>query len=143
MTIESILKNNGNHFTVTSPSTSISEVIEMFEANNVGAMVVSADEKHIDGIISERDIVRGLRRSKADVLNQFAGDLMTKNVITCSADEVVVKVMSRMNVNNIRHLPVLNDGLLVGIVSIQDIVQHRLGELQHESDAMRDYINQA
>jgi len=113
------------------------------EAEEVGALIVSADGKRIDGIISERDVVLGIGRFGAKVLEKTVGDLMTRDVATCTADDPVAGVMALMAEKRIRHVPVLDDGELAGIVSIRDIIQLRLDEVQADADAMRDYITRA
>ncbi len=121
----------------------IMEVIEALEKEEVGALVVSADGKKIEGIISERDVIRGLLRFGLETLDKSVRDLMTADVITCTADDRIAGVMALMASKHIRHLPVTDNGVLTGIISIRDIVQLRLEEVQSEADAMRDYITRS
>jgi CBS domain-containing protein len=141
MTVERILKKKGTHAPVVAPDVKIADVIDALESEEVGALVVSTDGLTIDGIISERDIVRGLQRFGPSVLNHSVRDLMTENVVTCTADDPVAGVMAIMDHRNIRHVPVVDDGALAGIVSIRDIIKLRLDEVQSEANAMREYIS--
>ena len=140
MTVERILLEKGRGAAFVSPGASIAEVIEALESNDVGAVVVSRDGSQVDGIISERDIVRALRRQGSKILDQAVENLMTRDVITCTAGDRVASVMATMNAKGIRHVPVVEDGNLAGMVSIRDIVALRLAEVQSEADAMRLYI---
>ncbi len=141
MTIKRILKSKGTDAPIVPPSARIHEVIDALELEDVGALVISADGKNIDGIITERDVVRGLQKYGADVLEHTVSDLMTTDVITCTADDAVIGVMALMDDRNIRHVPVVDNGKLAGIVSIMDIVKLRLNEVQNEAEAMRSYIS--
>jgi CBS domain-containing protein len=109
----------------------------------IGAAVVTGDEGTVVGIISERDIVHGLSERGADLLNMRVGDLMTRAVVTCRPEQSLEDIMREMTSSRIRHLPVLQDGEMVGIVSIGDVVKNRLEELEKESGALRDYITRS
>jgi CBS domain-containing protein len=102
--------------------------------------VVSEDGDHVVGIISERDVVRGLAEHGAELLDMKVADLMTKNVKTCSPEDDLKHVMTEMTRSRIRHLPVTEDGRMCGIVSIGDVVKTRLDELETETNVLRDYI---
>jgi len=140
MTVERILKEKGNHAPTVAPDAKIANVIAALESEDVGALVVSVDGQHIDGIISERDVVRGLLSFGPRVLEHEVRDLMTKNVITCTASDRVALVLAQMDNQKIRHVPVVDHGKLVGIVSILDIVKLKLDEIQTEADAIREYF---
>lgn len=142
-TIARILTRKRKHAPFVSPAVSISGVIDALEHDDIGALIVSSDGLHINGIISKRDVVRGLHRFGAIVLDQAARYLMTKKVITCSADDRVVDVMSKMNQNHIRHIPVVDRGKFIGLIGIGDVVRRRLNEVQHDADAMHDDIAHA
>jgi len=141
MTVERILEVKGTHAPIIAPDAKISTVIAALEAEEVGALVVSADGLHIDGIITERDVVRGLLNLGRKVLDHKAHELMSSDVVTCKANDRVAGVMALMDIRKIRHVPVTEKGKLAGIVSIGDIVKLRLDEVQAEADAMRKYIN--
>ena len=141
MTVRRILKRKGTYAATVLPDARISEIIEALESEDVGALVVSADGERIDGIISERDVVRGLQVLGPDILQKPVKEHMTKKVITCNDSDRVVGIMALMDANQIRHVPVTDSGKLAGIVSMQDIIRLRVEELQSEADAMRSYIS--
>ena len=143
MMIEHILRAKGHFVPTVHPNAQIKDVIEALESDDVGALVVSSDDHHIDGIISERDVVRGLQSYGVAVLDHPVKDLMTKEVIVCTSDDRVAGVMAMMDENNIRHVPVTKANKLIGIVSIRDIIKHRLGEVQADAEAMQAYISGA
>ncbi|MDA0231616.1 MAG: CBS domain-containing protein, partial [Proteobacteria bacterium] len=141
MTVKRILDTKGTHAATVEPSARIADVIAALESEEVGALVVSANGEKIDGIISERDIVRGLRQFGPEVLQHAVQDLMSVNVVTCTANDPVAGVMALMDDKGIRHIPVVDDEKLAGMVSIRDIVKLRLDEVQAEADTMRSYIS--
>ncbi|NNE24408.1 MAG: CBS domain-containing protein [Rhizobiales bacterium] len=143
MKVERILDLKGSHAATVTPDAKISAVLAALESEDVGALVVSTDGLHIDGIISERDVVRGLLSLGSKVLDHQVHELMSSDVVTCTADDHVAAVMALMDDRNIRHVPITNTGKLAGIVSIRDIVKLRLNEVQVEADAMRQYIGTA
>lgn len=140
MTVERILKEKGRYAATVAPDAKIATVIAALESEDVGALVVSADGQNIDGIISERDVVRGLLGFGPAVLEHEVRDLMTANVITCTPDDRVAFVLAQMDNQKIRHVPIVNHGKLAGIISILDIVRLKLDEIQSEADAIRDYF---
>lgn len=140
MTVKRILSVKGLEVPTVMPEVLVIDVIAALEADDVGALVVSNDGVHIDGIISERDVVRGLQSFGPDVLKHTVRDLMTIDVITCTAQDHVAGIMALMDDRQIRHVPVVDGEKLIGIVSIRDIIKLRLDEVQTEADAMRQYI---
>ena len=140
MDVARILEGKG-HQVMTSPSTaSIAEVARRLKEAAIGAAVVQDGDGRIVGILSERDVVYALVDFDADLPNQPVAALMTREVQTCTPSDKVDEIMRRMTESRIRHLPVIEDGALAGIISIGDIVKHRLEELEAESHALRDYI---
>jgi CBS domain-containing protein len=117
----------------------IEHLAQRLRADGVGAMIVSADGVSIDGIISERDVVYGLTNHGAEALTMTVASLMTKGVVTCAPDDSIAHVSRIMTQRRIRHLPVTEGRKLVGIVSIGDVVKHRLDELELETNVLRDY----
>ena len=111
--------------------------------HRIGALVVLGADRRVIGILSERDIVRTFAEFGADALTKRLAQVMTREVVTCNETETAVSLMERMTTGKFRHIPVVERGQLVGIVSIGDIVKHRLGELEQESTALRDYIQSA
>lgn len=143
MTIERILKRKGDYVPTAHPDALIKDVIASLESDDVGAVVVSTDDIHIDGIISERDVVRGLQSYGPSVLEHPVKDMMTKEVVVCTAEDRVAGVMAMMDEYNFRHVPVVKDNRLIGIVSIKDIIKLRLREVQADAEAMQAYISGA
>ncbi len=123
-----------------SPDASIRDVLGVLAARNVGAVVVSSDGDRVEGIISERDIVRGLTEFGAELLDKTARDLMTEDVVTCVVTDRAAGIMAVMVSKHMRHVPVVEDGRFVSMLSIRDLLHLRLTEVQSEADAMRSYI---
>ncbi len=123
-----------------APDATIRDVLSSLATRNVGALVVSSDGDTVEGIISERDIVRGLQTAGADLLDSPVRELMTEDVFTCVATDRAAGIMAVMVSKHLRHVPVLEDGRFVNVISIRDLLQLRLNEVQTEADAMRSYI---
>jgi CBS domain-containing protein len=140
MRISDIIRSKGPSVATVAPSTPISEAVQILTKWGVGAVVVSDDGTHIDGILSERDIVRSLAASD-DTMGLEVRQLMTSAVVTRSSDTTVDSLMELMTERRIRHVPVVDDGELVGIVSIGDVVKVRVGELERETQQLHDYIS--
>jgi CBS domain-containing protein len=141
MQVAAILRAKGSTVVRVDPRTSVADALKNLKREHIGAVVVANDDSSVDGILSERDIVHGLAERGADALELPVTELMTRDVITCSDDRSLEDLMRDMTEHRIRHLPVVRDGELIGIVSIGDVVKYRLDELQSERDAMRDYIS--
>ncbi len=122
------------------PDARISEVLSVLAARNVGALLISTDGDTVEGIVSERDIVRGLDREGAALLDKPVRELMTEKVVTCVSTDRAAGIMAVMLSKHMRHVPVIEDGKFVSMISIRDLLQLRLNEVQSEADAMRDYI---
>lgn len=123
-----------------APDAEISAALDTLAVKNVGALVVSGDGRNVEGIISERDIVRALRRNGNELLDKRVRDIMTTDVVTCVAEDRAAGIMAVMVSKHLRHIPVVKDGSLVSMVSIRDLLQLRLDEVRSEADAMRNYI---
>lgn len=124
-----------------SPDATVRELIALLAEHNVGALVVSDDGEHVTGIVSERDVVRHLH-SDTDVLERPVSTIMTTDVRTCAASDGVTDLMQTMTEHRIRHVPVVADGRLTGIISIGDVVKSRIGELEFERDQLDTYLHQ-
>jgi CBS domain-containing protein len=120
---------------------SIGEAVEELVAHRIGALVVSRDGEHIEGIVSERDIVRGLAANRDSFLEEPVASIMTSTVFTCSPDDEVETLMQVMTDRRIRHVPVVDGHSLCGIVSIGDVVKSRIDELEKDRRELVDYIN--
>lgn len=140
MLVASILKAKGNAVTVASPQTLVSEAVQTLTRERIGVIVVTTPEQAVAGILSERDIVRGLAGGGDDCLQRPISEFMTSDVVCCAPGQSLEDLMRVMTDRRIRHLPVLEGGQLAGIISIGDVVKYRLGELQAERDALQDYI---
>ena len=143
MTVKDILSVKGNQVLTIEPTATLAMAVKMLAQRRVGALVVTGADNRIVGIISERDIVRVLGESGTAILDTPVAEVMTRKVVTCAQSETIAEIMERMTGGKFRHVPVVEQGRLVGIVSIGDIVKARLGELEQEHDALRDYIRTA
>ena len=141
MTVQRILDTQeGAQRAHIAPDAKIRDVLNSLAFRNVGALVVSTDGDTVEGIISERDIVRGLQSAGTDLLDKAVREVMTEKVITCVATDRAAGIMAVMVSKHLRHIPVLEDGKFVSMISIRDLLQLRLTEVQSEADAMRNYI---
>jgi CBS domain-containing protein len=140
MRIESILRTKGEDVATIMPGATVPEAVAALAERGIGALVVSSDGSRIEGILSERDLARGLARHGSGVVELTVRHLMTGEVTTCVASDTVDHLMATMTDHRIRHVPVVDDDRLVGIVSIGDIVKSRLGELEQENTTLHDYI---
>lgn len=140
MTVSVILAHKGRDVVTIDPAESLAQAIRLLTEKRIGAAIVLGADRRIAGIISERDIVRALAARGAAVLDEPISGTMTRKVVTCNENETVASIMERMTAGKFRHVPVVDQGRLVGLVSIGDIVKHRVHEMEHESVAMRDYI---
>ena len=142
MTIESILKRKGTDVTTISPDVSIKRAADWLRAKNIGALVVMSEDT-ILGLISEREIVHAFSRYGETAGSMLVKEVMQYGVTSVSPDESVNRVMNLMTHHRVRHMPVLRGGKLIGIVSIGDLVKHRLEDLELEANVLRDVYNAA
>lgn len=138
MNVESILKVKGSEVETVSPDALTVFAVHKLTTAGIGALVVSADGVRLEGVISERDVVRGLSRRGVRLLDLPVADVMTRRVPVCSPDDTLAHVMAEMTRTRHRHLPVIREGRLCGLVSIGDIVKHRLEDLELEANVLRD-----
>jgi CBS domain-containing protein len=143
MNVKTILSLKGGQVTTIEPHATLEAAVAMLAKHRIGALVVLGADQRVIGILSERDIVRTLAELGASALTTPLAQVMTRKVVTCSEAETVGGVMERMTTGKFRHVPVLEQDRLVGIISIGDVVKHRLSEIEHESAALRDYIQTA
>ncbi len=139
MQVAELLRSKGSTVATVTSETTIDQIIEVLRSANIGAVIVSTDGEAIEGIVSERDIVRALHPS-IELSKKTASEIMTSDVITCSMSDHLDALISLMTERRIRHLPVAVDGVFAGIVSIGDVVKHRENELEHEAQALTEYI---
>lgn len=133
-----MLKAKGDHVETSRPDESLPVALHKLTSLRIGALVVSRDGRRVDGVLSERDVVRGLNRHGGRLLELTVERVMSKSVPTCGPEDSVIKVMAEMTRTRHRHMPVVEDGSLVGIVSIGDAVKSRLDELELEAAVLRD-----
>ncbi len=141
--VKQILADKGSDVFTLSLDASGWDAVEALTQSNVGALIVTTSDKVIKGIVSERDIVRVLGQKGKDALDASITELMTAKVQTCTEDASVPELMALMTEGRFRHLPVERDGKLVGVVSIGDIVKHRIAEIEREAEDIRSYITAA
>lgn len=142
MLVATILQSKGRDVHTVTADETVSAVVDKLARLRIGALVVSSDGRTVQGIVSERDIVRGLAEKGSDLLSEPVASLMTSRVRTCSPHETGREVLGLMTERRMRHVPVLENGELCGLVSIGDVVKSRLDEVTHEADALREYIAQ-
>ena len=140
MKVREILEAKGQSVVTIRSDATLSTAVHRLALERIGALVVSDDGVRVAGILSERDVVAGLARDGADLLaaGRRVADLMTRNVVTCGPDDTVKWLMAEMTRRRVRHLPVVEGGRLVGIVSIGDVVKSRLGEVELEATVLRE-----
>ena len=142
MKINDVLHAKASHEVVTiRPDATVRELVSLLAEHNVGALVVSDDGERVSGIVSERDVVRRLHADAA-VLDRLVSDIMTSDVRTCAGGDALTDLMQTMTEHRIRHVPVVADGRLTGIISIGDVVKNRIGELEFERDQLDSYVHQ-
>ncbi|CAA9372739.1 CBS domain-containing protein [uncultured Nocardioides sp.] len=142
MRIQDVLNAKPSHEVVTvTPDATVRDLVGLLAQHNVGALIVSTDGAAVEGIVSERDIVRRLH-GEAGVLDRPVGEIMTTSVYTCEGEQSVTDLMQLMTEHRIRHVPVVSDGALTGVISIGDLVKHRIGELEFERDQLDSYVHQ-
>lgn len=138
MNVESILKVKGHGVETIRPGSQVEIAVHLLAAKGIGALVVSADGKRLDGVISERDVVRGLVKYGPRLLEMPVSSVMTEASPVCSPDTGIRDAMAEMTRSRHRHLPVVRDGVLRGLLSIGDVVKHRLEEMELEASVLRD-----
>jgi CBS domain-containing protein len=140
MNVAAILKYKGRAVITVPPTITLVEAARRLAHRRIGALVVVGARGEIDGIVSERDIIRVLSEQGAECLQRPVAEAMTRQVVTCRETDTLDELMAMMTARRFRHLPVVTDGDLVGIISIGDVVKHHVAEIEMEATAMRDYI---
>ena len=142
MTVRSILDSKGHQVLSLEPDAKLSAAIKILGEKKIGAVLVMSQDR-IEGILSERDIVRALSERGAQVLEEPVSAVMTSKVVSCRQSDTVAGIMEMMTLGKFRHLPVVEEGRVVGLISIGDIVKRRVQEYETEQEALRDYIKTA
>ncbi len=140
MYVSDILDTKGRAVVTVIPDQTLVETAKLLSDKKIGAAIVTDGDGRIVGMISERDIVREIARDGAEALERKVADVMTRKVVTCRPDHTVEEVMKVMTVNRFRHLPVVEDDAIMGIVTIGDVVKSRLEESEAETQVLRDYV---
>lgn len=140
MSIKHILEEKGRQVFTMTPNSTLEEAARELSSRKIGALILTDDDGHISGILSERDIVRMIARDGADCLGQSIADVMTRKVVTCTEAMSIDEVMEIMTKGRFRHVPVEERGRLVGVISIGDVVKKRIEEAVREAEQMRTYI---
>lgn len=141
MKVQAMLAQKGDRVVTARSDSTVGAAVKVLHREGIGALVVSDDSSTVQGILSERDVVRGLVANGAGLLDMPVSEFMTKAVRTCALDDDIQDIMSQMTRSRIRHLPVVVDGKLRGMISIGDVVKNRLEELEFEANALRDYVS--
>ena len=140
MTVKTILSRKGREVVTIAPTANLSEAVKLLAERRIGAVVVTGADNHVAGILSERDIVRALGERGAAALGDNVAAVMTRKVTTCTETDTISDIMERMTTGKFRHVPVVEQGRLSGVISIGDVVKFRVEEIVRESDALREYI---
>ena len=138
--VAAILKDKGDRVVAVGPDDSIDRVVATLARERIGAVLVRDGAGQVLGVLSERDIIRGLGQHGAALLHMSASSLMTRAVVYCTPDDTIDEVMQRMTQRRFRHLPVLDEGRLMGMISIGDVVKIRIAETELEAESLKAYI---
>jgi len=142
MTVRAILDSKGHHVLSVEPGAKLAEAVKLLSERRIGAVLVMS-QSQMEGILSERDVVRVLGERGAGVLEEPVSTVMTRKVVSCREKDTVSEIMETMTNGKFRHLPVVEDGKVVGLISIGDVVKWRVGEYEREQEALREYIKTA
>ncbi|WP_112664545.1 CBS domain-containing protein [Microvirga flavescens] len=143
MSVEQILLNKGRNVVTIEPTKTLAQAAELLSSWKIGAVIVADALQPVSGIISERDIVRAISNKGASALLEPVSMHMTRQVVTCTKRADIPRIMEIMTTSRIRHVPVVEEGTLIGIISIGDVVKHRLAEIEAETQAIKEYIASA
>ncbi|HEX2511578.1 MAG TPA: CBS domain-containing protein [Xanthobacteraceae bacterium] len=143
MIVKSIIDIKGGDVVTLEPGVSLDTAAKLLAERRIGAVVVLGADDRVVGILSERDIVREIADRGAAAMQAPVSQVMTRKVVTCTLDETLHSIMERMTAGKFRHVPVIDQGRLAGIISIGDVVKHRIEEMEQESDALKSYIQTA
>jgi CBS domain-containing protein len=142
MIVATILRGKGANVVTARPESTISEISKLLHDAKIGAVIVSSDRVRVDGILSERDVVRAIAANGEAALTMSVAEVMTCEVVTCAPSDNVAHLMAQMTAGRFRHMPVIDEGALIGIVSIGDVVRVRVEEIENEAEALRTYVTQ-
>lgn len=140
MNVATILKLKGRSVATARPDCTLLEIAEKLHAKRIGAIVVVGDSGRVAGIVSERDVIRAIAKDGASALQKTVSDVMTADVVSCQECSMLDELMEVMTQGRFRHLPVMDNGSLVGIISIGDVVKNHVAEVEMEASSMRSYL---
>lgn len=140
MNVDAILRNKGNAVETARPDWNVAQVCQRLNELEVGALLVSKGGQSVNAIVSERDVINHIAKEGAAVLDRPVSDIMIHDVVTCTRADDIAHLMETMTERRIRHLPVVENDVLIGIFSIGDVVKYRIQETEYEAKALRDYI---
>ncbi|WP_417671799.1 CBS domain-containing protein [Roseibium sp.] len=143
MTVAAILNGKGRDVFSEKATTALSKICQVLAEKGIGAILITDNDGHIEGIISERDIVKAIGRQGPKALDLPVGDIMTRSVVTCVEEDTINDVMNKMSQGRFRHVPIVKDGKVAGVISIGDVVKHRIAQVEQEAEQMRSYISMA
>ena len=143
MTVKAVLARKGSNVTTIEPTASVTAAIKILGEQRIGALVITGPDQRVVGILSERDIVRALAEHGAQALDRPVSEMMTRKVVTCNERDTLRDLMEQMTAGKFRHVPVVEQGKLAGIISIGDVVKSRVEEMEHDTEALQDYIRTA
>jgi len=143
MTVKAILSRKGTEVATIEPGATMANAVLSLSKHRIGALVVTGADRRVVGIVSERDVVRMLAEHGCQALEGPVSEVMTRKVVTCTERDTVAELMERMTVGKFRHVPVVEQGRLAGIVSIGDVVRLRVEEMEHDAQALQEYIRTA
>ena len=141
MKVSNILKEKGDNVVTLEGSTTLEDAIAALVRERIGAVVILDSREQIAGVFSERDAVRAISEEGASALSKPISELMTRKVVSCSMEDTLDQLLEKMTQGRFRHLPVVEGGRLIGIVSIGDVVKHKIASSESEAEAMREYIS--
>ena len=140
MTVKAILSRKGRDVLTIAPTANLSEAVKLLAERRIGAVIVTGPDDRVAGILSERDIVRTLAARGPQALDDNVAAVMTRKVTTCTEADTIAAIMERMTAGKFRHMPVVDQGKLAGVISIGDVVKYRVEEIEGETEALREYI---
>ncbi len=143
MTVSAILSGKGRDVFQERGDTPLSDICTVLAEKGIGAILITDADQHIEGIISERDVVKAIAKKGAAALDLPVSSVMTTSVVTCEEGETVAEVMAKMTSGRFRHVPVVKDGKVAGVISIGDVVKHKIAQVEMEAEQMRSYITMA
>lgn len=143
MTVKAVLAAKGGDIVSIEPAADLATAAKLLADRGIGAVLVLGADRHVAGILSERDIVRSIAARGAAALSEPVSQTMTRKVITCTPNDPLTSILEQMTKSKFRHMPVIEQGKLAGIISIGDVVKHRLDAMEREQAALQDYIRSA